>query len=48
MLRSTLKTVFANAESTLIKAGIDPTARAETIDVEGFCALARAYQDETG
>ena len=48
MLRSTLKTVFANAESTLIKAGIDPTARAETIDVVGFCALARAYKDETG
>lgn len=46
MLRSGLKTVFPDAESSLIAAGIDPTARAETLDIEDFCALARAYQDQ--
>ena len=28
-------------------AGLPPTARAEEIDVAGFCALARAYADLT-
>ncbi len=29
-------------EAKLEEAGIDPTARAETVSLEGFCALARA------
>ncbi|MEE2997893.1 MAG: 16S rRNA (adenine(1518)-N(6)/adenine(1519)-N(6))-dimethyltransferase RsmA [Pseudomonadota bacterium] len=47
MLRSSLKGLFNNANITLTDAGIDPTARAETIDIEGFCSLARAYKRET-
>ncbi len=41
MLRSSLKQL-GNAEALLDAAGIDGTARAEEIQVEGFCALARA------
>ncbi|HWW27648.1 MAG TPA: 16S rRNA (adenine(1518)-N(6)/adenine(1519)-N(6))-dimethyltransferase, partial [Caulobacter sp.] len=40
MLRSSLKALGGGALCQ--KAGIDPDARAETIDVAGFRALARA------
>lgn len=40
MLRASLKGVFPDPEVALGAAGIRPTARAEEIDVSGFCRLA--------
>ena len=42
MLRSSLKAVSADIERHLIEVGIAPTARAEEISLEEFCALARS------
>ncbi len=42
MLRSSLKKIHPAPEGILQDAGIAPTARAEEISIEGFCALARA------
>lgn len=44
MLRQSLKALGGDTIAILESAGIDPTARAETIDVGGFCALARAVE----
>ena len=44
MLRSSLKTLGVDAGALIAAAGIDPTARAETLDVAQFCALARALE----
>jgi 16S rRNA (adenine1518-N6/adenine1519-N6)-dimethyltransferase len=41
MLRSALRTIADDPETLLLGAGIAPTARAETLSVEQFCALAR-------
>ncbi|HJP20658.1 MAG: 16S rRNA (adenine(1518)-N(6)/adenine(1519)-N(6))-dimethyltransferase RsmA [Alphaproteobacteria bacterium] len=41
MLRSSLKTVSDDPLGMLAAAGVDPTARAEELDVETLCALAR-------
>ncbi len=41
MLRSALKGIAPDIEARLLAAGIEPTARAEEIPLEGFCALAR-------
>ncbi|MDH2326088.1 16S rRNA (adenine(1518)-N(6)/adenine(1519)-N(6))-dimethyltransferase RsmA [Cereibacter sp. SYSU M97828] len=41
MLRSSLKGLTPDIEDRLRAAGIEPTARAEEIPLEGFCALAR-------
>lgn len=41
MLRSSLRGWGPDIEDRLRAAGIDPTARAEEISLEGFCALAR-------
>ncbi len=41
MLRSSLKGLGPQIEEQLRAAGIEPTARAEEISLEGFCALAR-------
>lgn len=41
MLRSSLRGMGAEIEDHLRAAGIEPTARAEEIPLEGFCALAR-------
>ena len=41
MLRSSLKGMGPQIEAQLIAAGIAPTARAEEIGLEAFCALAR-------
>jgi len=41
MLRSSLKGLGPDIEARLEAAGIAPTARAEEIPLEGFCALAR-------
>jgi 16S rRNA (adenine1518-N6/adenine1519-N6)-dimethyltransferase len=45
MLRQSLKSLGVDPLVLLEPAGIDPTARAEEIPVEGFVALARAFQD---
>ncbi|RDW12134.1 16S rRNA (adenine(1518)-N(6)/adenine(1519)-N(6))-dimethyltransferase RsmA [Paracoccus thiocyanatus] len=41
MLRASLKGLHPQIESLLVQAGIAPTARAEEIGLEKFCALAR-------
>jgi 16S rRNA (adenine1518-N6/adenine1519-N6)-dimethyltransferase len=43
MLRGALRTLKVDSETLLGTAGIDPEARAETLTVEQFAALARAY-----
>ena len=43
MLRASLKG-YPDIEDKLESAGIDPKSRAETIDLERFCALARALE----
>jgi len=42
MLRQSLRSLGLDATALLEAAGIEPTARAEDIPVEGFVALARA------
>lgn len=42
MLRSALKSLSPEIEDYLVAAGIKPTERAEQVDLEAFCALARA------
>ncbi len=41
MLRAALKGLHPGVEDLLNAAGIAPTERAERVDLEGFCALAR-------
>ncbi len=43
MLRSSLKTLGVDTPALLKAAGIESTARAQTISIEGFVALTRAY-----
>jgi 16S rRNA (adenine1518-N6/adenine1519-N6)-dimethyltransferase len=43
MLRQSLKTLGVDTAALLAGAGIEPTARAEEISVEGFVALARIF-----
>jgi 16S rRNA (adenine1518-N6/adenine1519-N6)-dimethyltransferase len=43
MLRSSLKSLTDRSEALLAAAEVPGTARAEEIDVAGFCRLARAY-----
>ncbi|MEC9345470.1 MAG: 16S rRNA (adenine(1518)-N(6)/adenine(1519)-N(6))-dimethyltransferase RsmA [Pseudomonadota bacterium] len=45
MLRQCLKPLGLPPEDMLGIAGIDPTRRGETLSIEEFCALARAYSD---
>lgn len=42
MLRVSLKQVSSAPETMLLRAGIDPALRGETLSVEQFCAIARA------
>ena len=44
MLRQSLRTLLPDPLPILAEAGIEPTARAEEIPVEGFVALARAFE----
>jgi 16S rRNA (adenine1518-N6/adenine1519-N6)-dimethyltransferase len=44
MLRSSLRGLVSDPEPLFAAAGIEPTARAEQIDVVGFCRLAEAYR----
>ncbi|MEX0751941.1 MAG: 16S rRNA (adenine(1518)-N(6)/adenine(1519)-N(6))-dimethyltransferase RsmA [Xanthobacteraceae bacterium] len=48
MLRQSLKSLGVDPLGLLAKAGLDPTARAEEIPVEGFVALARAMEKRVG
>ena len=43
MLRGALRSLLPQPEALLERAGIEPTARAETIDVAGFVRLANAW-----
>jgi 16S rRNA (adenine1518-N6/adenine1519-N6)-dimethyltransferase len=45
MLRASLKGLKPDIEDRLLSAGIKPTDRAETVDLERFCALARLLED---
>ncbi|MGY8998177.1 MAG: 16S rRNA (adenine(1518)-N(6)/adenine(1519)-N(6))-dimethyltransferase RsmA [Alphaproteobacteria bacterium] len=47
-LRNALGAAFDDPVKALEAAGIRPDLRAEKIDVEGFCALAREHQDIAG
>ncbi|HKW55331.1 MAG TPA: rRNA adenine N-6-methyltransferase family protein, partial [Stellaceae bacterium] len=42
MLRQSLKPLWPTPQERLIAAGVAPTARAEELGFEEFCALARA------
>ena len=44
MLRAALKRLTAEPERLLVAAGLDPTDRAEQVDIAGFCRLARAWE----
>jgi 16S rRNA (adenine1518-N6/adenine1519-N6)-dimethyltransferase len=44
MLRASLRSLTDQPEALLEAADVAPTARAEQIDVAGFCRLARSYQ----
>ena len=44
MLRQSLKALGTDPVAILDRAGVDPTARAETVPVEGFVALANAWR----
>jgi 16S rRNA (adenine1518-N6/adenine1519-N6)-dimethyltransferase len=46
MLRQSLKSLGVDTAALLAAAGIEPTARAEEIPVEGFVALARAFRSQ--
>jgi 16S rRNA (adenine1518-N6/adenine1519-N6)-dimethyltransferase len=45
MLRASLRGLHPGIEGMLMDVGIPPTARAEEIGLEAFCALARALQE---
>lgn len=48
-LRNTLRAVYADrAEPALAAAGVDPSARAETLDVDAFVRLADHLEDQGG
>ncbi len=44
MLRSSLKSLGVDTAALIAAAGIDPSARAETLSIAQFCALARALE----
>jgi 16S rRNA (adenine1518-N6/adenine1519-N6)-dimethyltransferase len=46
MLRQSLKSLGVDTAALLAAAGIEPTARAEEIPVDGFVALARAFHSQ--
>jgi len=47
MLRQSLKTLGVDAAALLVDAGVEPTARAEEIPVEGFVTLANILSGQT-
>jgi 16S rRNA (adenine1518-N6/adenine1519-N6)-dimethyltransferase len=48
MLRVSLRSLGERADALLEAADVPPTARAEEIDIAGFCRLARCYQAAVG
>ncbi len=46
MIRSSLKQVSASPEALIARAGLDPRARAEDLDIAAHCALANALAAE--
>ncbi len=48
MLRQSLKALGVPPAGLIAAAGVPETARAEELDVEAFCALARAYEEAKG
>ena len=48
MLRHALKTLGRDPLPLLDATGVDPTARAETLDIAAFCALAQAVDNAVG
>ncbi|MGD9538194.1 MAG: 16S rRNA (adenine(1518)-N(6)/adenine(1519)-N(6))-dimethyltransferase RsmA [Alphaproteobacteria bacterium] len=44
MLRAALRALGVDTARLLAEAGVEPTARAENLPIEAFCALARAYR----
>ncbi len=48
MLRAALRGLAPDIEAHLAAAGLEPTQRAETVDVAGFCALARSLDQPRG
>ncbi|WP_068312355.1 16S rRNA (adenine(1518)-N(6)/adenine(1519)-N(6))-dimethyltransferase RsmA [Polycladidibacter hongkongensis] len=44
MLRASLKALSKDAEALIVEAGLQPTARAEEIDVAGFVELAKVFE----
>jgi len=48
MLRGALKALVPSPEALLAAAGIAPERRAETLAIEEFCALARAFASGAG
>jgi 16S rRNA (adenine1518-N6/adenine1519-N6)-dimethyltransferase len=47
MLRQSLKTLGIDSGELIVRAGLEPTARAQDIPIEGFVALARALTERT-
>ncbi|HYD32331.1 MAG TPA: 16S rRNA (adenine(1518)-N(6)/adenine(1519)-N(6))-dimethyltransferase RsmA [Azospirillaceae bacterium] len=47
MLRQSLKSL-GNADALIAAVGLEPTARAEEVDIPGFAALARAWREAKG
>ncbi len=47
MLRSSLKPISADAEDLIRRAGLEPTSRAEQVDIAGFCRLAQILDQST-
>jgi 16S rRNA (adenine1518-N6/adenine1519-N6)-dimethyltransferase len=47
MLRASLKQVTPDSESLLTGLGLDPKARAETLEISDFCRIANALE-QTG
>jgi 16S rRNA (adenine1518-N6/adenine1519-N6)-dimethyltransferase len=45
MLRSSLKALGGDPAALIKQAGLEPTMRAEEVDVAGFCRLAKAASD---
>ena len=47
MLRSSLRGLVPDVEGLLAAAGVEPTLRAEQVDLEAFCRMARIVADPT-
>jgi 16S rRNA (adenine1518-N6/adenine1519-N6)-dimethyltransferase len=45
MLRQSLKSLVVDPVELIVRAGLEPTARAQDIPIEGFVALARALTE---